>query len=120
MKKAILNRNVKDLKFFQQVFDKNMASASSASNTTKASKYEVTPEILEHFKKKAGEKKQDVIKNFFVDTNKPVAVLPRNANNRLSYKLEKVRDNDVIYTDTNPMQRRSMSDLKASKLTSKL
>jgi hypothetical protein len=67
------------------------------------------------YKNLVSNNKTDVMKQFFVGTNKPIAVLPADGNRNLNYGLFSKKDHEVINTDTNKLHRKSMTDLKFSK-----
>ena len=61
------------------------------------------------------ESKNDVIRAFFVDNNKPISVLPTDPETRLSFKQEN-KDSNVLFADANRFHRNSSSDFNVMKL----
>ena len=60
--------------------------------------------------------KDDLIRAFFVENNKPISVLPSNPETRLSFKLDNNKSNDILFADANKLQRKSSNDFNVMKL----
>lgn len=65
--------------------------------------------------KLVGGNKKDIIKKFFVESNKPTSTLPDKSDLKLSYKFSKKQDHEIISPEVAKLHRRSMTDLKFSK-----
>ena len=102
MKKAILNRKITPYNIESHL--KGLVGNMSAKE----------------YKKLVVGNKQDIYKKFFVETNKPVSTLPENSDLKLSYQFNKKQDHEVISPEVSKLHRRSMTDLKFSKLKSTL
>ena len=105
LKKAILNRKIKPYNIETHL--KGLTSSMTARE----------------YKEMIGTNKNDVIKKFFVETNKPISVLPSDPTQTLSYALGRKEDHDVMHTNIVRINRHSISDFKniqkAGKLTRK-
>lgn len=94
LKKAILNRKIKPY---------NIESHLNGL---------VSPMTAKEYKQLVGGSKQDLYKQFFVETNKPISVLPTDSSFKLAYNFAKREDHEMINTDTMKLNRRSCGDLK--------